>query len=89
MRAKMVYHYPQLPLDNFFFPYSTTLALDYAAKDSASCLYRDPATDELRAHPDLEAVWRDLGRWSLGAYFTQALPMLADTCRVRADEVRV
>lgn len=86
MRAKMVYHYPLLPLDNFFYPYTTTLSVGFENGDLGACLYRD-GNGDMRVTPEFEAHWRDGGNYSLGVYFAQQLPALGDACAVRGGEV--
>lgn len=85
MRSKMVYHYPHLPLDNFFYPYTTTLSLSFKSAEVNACVYRGQ-NDAMRVHPDLDAHWRKIESWTVSPYFAEMLPMLADSCFIRDGE---
>lgn len=84
MRAKMVYQYPMVPLDNFFYPYTTTLSMQYKSEDMQACVYSDQ-NGCTRVHPDLAAHCSNDENWTVGPFFAQSLPKLADTCSIRSD----
>lgn len=92
MRAKLVFCYPSLPLDNFFIPFTTTLSVNWPGDgDAQTCLYR---AEDGRMHmsPSLRKHWWNIKPYSLGLMFAQRIPVLADTCRIIDDsgnDVRV
>ncbi|KAI4141001.1 MAG: hypothetical protein L6R39_005550 [Caloplaca ligustica] len=85
MRDKMVHLYPEIPLDNFFIPYTTTLSLNWKYEPSDTLLSM-PGSDEFSINPVFERHLRDLGNWSLGTAFEKAHPRLADTCKIKRDD---
>ncbi|KAL8721852.1 MAG: hypothetical protein Q9225_001566 [Loekoesia sp. 1 TL-2023] len=85
MRDRMVHLYPDIPLDNFFIPYTTTLSLNWNYEDSDTLLSM-PGSDEFSINPVFERHLRDLGNWTLGSAFEKAFPKLADTCKIKREE---
>jgi len=89
MRAKLVFCYPSLPLDNFFVPYTTTLSVNWPGDNDAwSCLHRPEGSATVHLTPTLRERWKQLRHYSLGVDFAKSLPVLADTCRIIDAEGR-
>lgn len=93
MRESLVYRFVSLPLDNFFMPYTLGLSVNWPHQEPESCLQRVTANYEidgvikthqaLHINPELERHGADLESWSLDRGFAEAIPILADTCRIR------
>lgn len=84
MRDRMVHLYPNIPLENFFIPYTTTLSLNWPY-DPSDTLLSLPDSDELAINPVFERHLRDLNNWTLGPAFAKAFPMLAETTKIKPD----
>ena len=85
MRDQMVVHYPNIPFETFFIPYTTTLSLNwpYEPEDTLIGL---PDKEESSINPVFERHLRDLKNWSLGPAFARAFPILAETGRIKEDQ---
>ena len=83
----MVHLHPQISLDNFFVPYTTTLSLNWPYEPRDTLLGVE-GSEELSINPVFETHLRDLGNWTLGVEFEKAFPMLADTCKIQRDDGR-
>lgn len=88
MRDRLVSTHPNVPFDDFFIPYTTTVSLNWPY-DAADVLIRTPGTEEFTMNPMFETHLRDLSNWSLGSVFAKAHPVLADTCRIAVDKRRL
>ncbi|MCJ1422806.1 hypothetical protein MMC29_000686 [Sticta canariensis] len=84
MRDRMVHLYPNIALENFFIPYTTTLSLNWPY-DPSDTLLSLPDSDELSINPVFERHLRDLNNWTLGPAFAKAFPMLAETTKIKPD----
>lgn len=84
MRDRMVHLYPNIALENFFIPYTTTLSLNWPY-DPSDTLLSLPDSDELSINPVFERHLRDLNNWTLGSAFAKAFPMLAETTKIKPD----
>lgn len=84
MREKLVRIHPNVPFDEFFIPYTTTVSVNwpYEARDT---LLTIPGTEELAINPVFERHLLDLGNWSLGPTFAKAHPALAETVKIKTD----
>ncbi|KAL9007779.1 MAG: hypothetical protein Q9173_007023 [Seirophora scorigena] len=85
MRDRMVHLYPDISLDNFFVPYTTTLSLNWRYEPSDTLLSM-PGGDEFAINPVFERHLRDLSNWTLGPAFEKAFPQLGDTCKIKKEE---
>lgn len=98
MRDQMVQLYPEISLDNFFIPYTTTLSLNWKYEASDTLLNMGGAgvggnnggseggAEEFSINPVFERHLRDLSNWTLGPAFEKAFPALAHTCSIKKDE---
>ncbi|KAL8753043.1 MAG: hypothetical protein Q9199_005329, partial [Rusavskia elegans] len=82
MRDRMCELYPEISLDSWFIPYTTTLSLNwkYEPCDTLLSLGSVDGGEELSINPVFERHLRDLSNWTLGPAFEKAFPMVADTC---------
>lgn len=87
MRDKMVYLYPNIALENFFIPYTTTLSLNWPY-DPSEALLPGPDPEELLINPVFERHLRELSNWTLGPAFAKTFPDLADTTKIKPDPHR-
>ncbi|KAL8725802.1 MAG: hypothetical protein Q9166_007133 [cf. Caloplaca sp. 2 TL-2023] len=95
MRDRMVHLYPDITLDDFFIPYTTTLSLNWKYHPSDTLLNMGSGSapgnmggsngDEFSINPVFERHLRNLGNWTLGPAFEKAFPQLADTCTIKKD----
>ena len=85
MRDQMVVHYPNIPFDTFFIPYTTTLSLNWPYEPTDT-LISLPDKEEFSINPVFERHLRDLNNWSLGPAFARTFPMLAETTRIKGDD---
>ena len=85
MRDHMVVHYPNIPFDTFFIPYTTTLSLNWPYEPTDT-LISLPDKQEPSINPVFERHLRDLNNWSLGPAFARTFPMLAETARIKGDD---
>lgn len=85
MRDRMVHLYPNIALENFFIPYTTTLSLNWPY-DPSDTLLSLPNSDELSINPVFERHLRDLNNWTLGPAFAKAFPMLTETTKIKPDQ---
>lgn len=87
MRDKLVREYgkaEEVPLDNFFIPFTKTLRLNWPYEDT-DALLQHPDGEELMINPVFERHLRNLDNWSLGSAFAKAFPSLQDVCRIRPN----
>ncbi|KAL8663669.1 MAG: hypothetical protein Q9168_008051 [Polycauliona sp. 1 TL-2023] len=86
MRDRMCELYPEISLDDWFVPYTTTLSLNwkYEACDTLLSIGGEGG-EELSINPVFERHLRDLGNWTLGPAFAKAFPGLVDTCNIKKD----
>ncbi|KAL8971966.1 MAG: hypothetical protein Q9197_003009 [Variospora fuerteventurae] len=85
MRDRMVHLYPDISLDSFFVPYTTTLSLNWNYEPSDTLLSL-PGGDEFAINPVFERHLRDLGNWTLGPAFEKAFPQLGETYKIKKEE---
>ena len=80
--------YPEISLDSWFIPYTSTLSLNwkYEPCDTLLSISSEGGGQELSINPVFERHLRDLSNWTLGPAFEKAFPMVADTCVIKQDE---
>ncbi|KAL8805538.1 MAG: hypothetical protein Q9182_001907 [Xanthomendoza sp. 2 TL-2023] len=95
MRDRMVHLYPEISLNDFFIPYTTTLSLNWKYDPSDTLLSIGPGGgngngtgngnggEEFSINPVFERHLRDLGNWTLGPAFEKAFPRLEGTCVIK------
>ncbi|KAL8769654.1 MAG: hypothetical protein Q9209_004451 [Squamulea sp. 1 TL-2023] len=97
MRDRMCELYPEISLDSWFIPYTTTLSLNwkYEPCDTLLCIGTSCSSgdggnnnggDGYSINPVFERHLRDLSNWTLGPAFEKAFPQLADTCTIKKDD---
>ncbi|CAL8575755.1 hypothetical protein XPA_001659 [Xanthoria parietina] len=88
MRDRMCELYPEISLDSWFIPYTSTLSLNwkYEPCDTLLSISSEGGGQELSINPVFERHLRDLSNWTLGPAFEKAFPMVADTCVIKQDE---
>ncbi|KAL8708070.1 MAG: hypothetical protein Q9220_007002 [cf. Caloplaca sp. 1 TL-2023] len=92
MRDRMCSLWREIPLGEFFVPFTRTLSLNWPGQDSETLVRGEGAgaggEDDVTINPVFERHLRDLGNWTLGMAFEKAFPMLADTCRIKREDGR-
>ncbi|KIW88659.1 uncharacterized protein Z519_10705 [Cladophialophora bantiana CBS 173.52] len=85
MRDKVVANPQDYPFDNWFFPYTSGLSVNWPY-DPVDCLLSTSEKEEPVINPVFESHIRRLENWSLGPLFAEAYPNLADTARIKGRE---
>ncbi|KAL8808260.1 MAG: hypothetical protein Q9200_004352 [Gallowayella weberi] len=88
MRDRMVHLYPDISLNDFFIPYTTTLSLNWKYEPSDALLsighgHGNGNGEEFSINPVFERHLRDLNNWTLGPAFEKAYPQLEGTCLIK------
>ncbi|KAL8786807.1 MAG: hypothetical protein Q9213_002544, partial [Squamulea squamosa] len=97
MRDRMCELYPDISLDSWFVPFTTTLSLNWKYEPCDTLLSIGTSSsggdgannnggEEFSINPVFERHLRDLSNWTLGPAFEKAFPQLADTCTIKRDD---
>jgi hypothetical protein len=84
IRDRIVLSHRDYPFENWFIPYSRTICCNWPY-EATDCLLHDTELDEVVINPVFERHVRELSNWSLGPFFAEALPALADAAKIRPE----
>ncbi|KIW35160.1 hypothetical protein, variant [Cladophialophora immunda] len=85
MRDRVVATPQDYPFDNWFFPFTSGLSVNWPY-DPVDCLLSTSEKEEPVINPVFESHIRRLENWSLGPLFAETFPNLADTARIKGRE---
>lgn len=85
MRDRLVDEFATYPFEDFFVSFTKTLSLNWPYEPGET-LEREEDSGEWRVSERFERHLGDLGNWSLGRAFLEAMPGLAGTARIVGGE---
>ncbi|KAH0844229.1 bZIP transcription factor [Fonsecaea pedrosoi] len=85
MRDRVVVNPQDYPFDDFFFPFTADLSVNWPY-DPVDCLLSTSEKEEPVINPVFESHIRRLENWSLGPLFAETYPNLVETVRIKENE---